>query len=103
MDEIRHSLLERFHKDPILKEADPKAITSFVVKILNLLREGHTVNNISFYWTRGIRYKPGSSPNLRATMDIDGKSNRFWFNPDLYHARWHNTSKENKRKNKEEK
>lgn len=100
LDEIGDSLSRRFHRDPILKGANPEAIRLFVVKILNLLKEGHTVSNISFYWTPGIRYKRGSSPNLRAMMAIDGKSNRFWFEPGWmgHNTRWHNTTKANQRK-----
>ena len=104
MDEIGCSWLEKFRKDPEIKGAKPEAIELFAVKISNLIRKGHIVDHVRFYWTSGTQsgdryHRSGKGPHFRAVMEIDGKDNRFWFYdsgwpPPQGRNGWQNTTKQ---------
>ena len=79
MDGIAQSYMVKFFDDPELKGIHPQAARLFGIKISNLIKKGHTVGNVRFYWTEGSQCRPDRGPYLRAAMDIDGKLNRFWF------------------------
>jgi hypothetical protein len=108
MDGIAYSWLEKFLGDRDLKGAPHEAARLFAVKVSNLIRKGHTVGDIKFYWTEGSQCRPDRGPYLRAVMKIDGEVNRFWyyqwFPVPLGRPVWQNTTKQYKsyKKHKEE-
>ena len=79
MDGIAASYLKKFYEDPMVRCTHPQAAKLFAIKVSNLIKKGHKVEAIDFYWTHGSQSKPDRGPYLRASMLIDGKLNRFWF------------------------